>query len=193
MQTITYEQIVMRVRERLNCGPERISDAPAALRWSWWPSKPDLQDELLSDYGTDTGFHALEKEFREEVEAIRETLEELGHKPQLADWQKSSGEGGRKMMRSLNLVADALSVWDQIGVPIRRRHNIVFRIWAPHDVMGSPIIKALPIDVFINGVAEETAADRIEIQRMKKLLEKWQIAAIIFGILVAVGAAIWLL
>ena len=187
---ITYEIIITRVREKLGCGPERISDAPAALQWSWWPGKPDLQDELLSSYSIDTGFRALEKEFREEVQAIRETLDELGHEPELADWQKSSIEGGRKMMQSLNQVAGALSIWDEIGVPIRRRDNIIYRIWAPRDVMGSPIIKALPVDAFINGVTEQTASNLIEIERIKRLLKKWRVAAIIFGILVAVGAAI---
>lgn len=190
MRKITCETIITRVREKLGCGHERISDAPAALRWSWWPDKPDLQDELLSDYGIDAGFQVLEKEFREEVQAIRETLDELGHEPEVAAWQKSSTEGGRKMMQSMNQVARALSIWDQIGMPIRRRDNIIFRIWAPHDVMGSPIIKALPVDAFINGAAEQTASNLIEIGRIKRLLEKWRLAAIICGILAAVGT-IW--
>jgi len=188
---ITYESIINRVREKLGCGAERISDASAAFRWSWWPSKPDLQDELLSDYGIDTGSRALEKEFREEVQAIRETLDELGHEPDLAEWQKSSSEAGRRMERSLNQIAGALIIWNQIGVPIRRRGNIVFRIWAPRDVLGSPIIKALPVDAFINGVTEQTVADRIEIERLKRFLEKWRVAAIILAIFAVVGAATW--
>jgi len=139
-----------------------------------------------------TDFHTLEKEFREELQAIRETLDQLGHEPELADWQKSSSDAGRRVMQSLNQSAEALNIWDQIGVPIRRRGSTVFRIWAPRDVMGSPIIKTLPIDAFLIGAAEQTATDRIEIDRFKKLFENWRIAAIILAIILVLIAARWI-
>jgi hypothetical protein len=192
VRKITYETMIRSVREKLGCGSERISDAPTALRWSWWPDRPDLQDELSSDYGMNTDFHTLEKEFREELQAIREALDQLGHEPELADWQKSSSDARRRVMQSLNQSAEALNVWDEIGVPIRRRGNTVFRIWAPRDVMGSPIIKALPADAFAIGAAEQTATDRIEIDRLKKLFENWRIAAIILAIILALIAARWI-
>jgi DNA-binding response OmpR family regulator len=47
---ITYEVIISRVREKLSCSSDRISDIPASLRLSWWPYQPDIQDEVLSDY-----------------------------------------------------------------------------------------------------------------------------------------------
>lgn len=200
MDNITYESISRRARERLDCGADRIADTPTDLRWSWWPStsKPDFQDELLSgygvsDYGVDTRFSTLAKEFSEEVGAIRETLDELGNKPDLAEWQKTTFEPARKMMVSLNQAASAHSVWDQIGVPIRRRGDMVFRIWSPRDVMGSPIIKALPVDVFINGIADHTASNRIEIERLRKNMEKWQAVAIILAVVIALRIAVWLL
>ena len=193
MDNVTYESIISRVREKLDCEPGRIAGAPAALWWSWWPINPDFQDQLLSDYGVDTRFSTLEKEFREEVQAIRETLNELGHQPDVADWQKSSIDAGGKMMKGLNQAATALSVWDHIGVPIRRRGDTVFRIWAPRDVMGSPIIKALPIDVFVNGVADHTISDRIEIERLKKNLDKWRVVAVILAMVIALGIAAWFL
>lgn len=146
---------------------------------------------MVSDYSIDSGNDALENEFREEVQAIREILDELGHEPELADWQKSSMESGRQMLLSLNQTAEALRIWDQIGAPVRCKGNTVFRIWAPRDVMGSPIIKALPADAFINDVVEQTATDRIEIERLKTLLEKWRVAAIIFAVLIVLGAASW--
>jgi hypothetical protein len=183
--TMTYEAVITRVREKLGCGSERISDAPTALRWSWWPDKSNLQDGPLSDYGVGASFHPLENEFREEVLAIRETLDEQRHEPKLANWQKGSDGAGRKMMQSLNQVAAALEVWENIGVPIRRRNEVVFRIWAPRDVMGSPIIKSVQTDAFINGVAEQTAKDLIEIERLKKILEKWRTATIVLCALLA--------
>ena len=96
-------------------------------------------------------------------------------------------------MNSLNQAASALSIWDQIGIPIRLRGDIVFRIWAPRDVMGSPIIKALPIDVFVNGVAEHTVSDRIEIKRLKKNIDRWRVATIILAVVIALRIASWVL
>ena len=189
----TYESVITRVRDKLRCGAERISDERIVFRWSWWPSRPDLQDELLSDYGQATRFSVLEKEFREEIDAIRETLDELAHESELADSQKSSRGAEQSMMKSLNQIAEALSIWDQIGVPIRRRGDIVFRIWAPRDVMGSPIIKALPIDTFINCVAEQSVSDRIEIERVKTSRQRWRITAIMLTVLIGLGAVAWIL
>lgn len=175
---ITYDTIIGRVREKLNCGSDRISDSPAALRWSWWPNVPDFYDELLSDYGADRKFKDIEKEFYEEIQAIRESLNEQGHES-----SKSS----------LNQVATAQSIWDQIGIPIRRKDQTVYRIWSPKDVMGLPIIKALPVDLFINGAVEKTASCHIEIERLKKIMDKWRLAAILLGAIVGLRILAWVL
>jgi hypothetical protein len=138
-----------------------------------------------------TKYEALEKEFYEEIKAIRETLDELGHEPELADWQKSSIDAGRKMMSSLNQGVTAQDIWDQIGVPIRRRGDIVFRIWTPGDVFGSPIIKESPIDLFVNGLVKKTSSDRIEIERLKKTMDKWRSATIILAVIIAFRLLAW--
>lgn len=183
---ITYKAIIDRVREKLCCESDRISDSPSALRCSWWPNVPDFHDELLSDYNMSGMFGALEKEFREEIMAIRETLDELDHEAGLEDWQNSS-----QLMMSLNQMATAMSVWDQIGISIRRRGDLVFRIWSPRDVMGSPIIKALPLDLFLNGVAHQTASWHIEIEHLKKVMGYWRLVVIFLGAIVGLGILAW--
>jgi hypothetical protein len=112
----SYEAIISRVRERLACGEDRIADAPASFRWSWWPNEPSFQDQLLSDYGIDGHFTTLESEFREEIQAISETLDELEHEPGVADWQKSPDEVVQRGWKSLTQRSAALSIWDQIGI-----------------------------------------------------------------------------
>lgn len=177
---ITYEDIIYRVRKKLGCGAERISDAPAPFRWSWWPYKPNIVAELLSDYGMETGFPDLEKEFYEEIKAIEETLNELGWKPRVVKKQQNVPEYLSKINQSIKIRAEAMSIWEEIAVPTRRRGEIIFRIWPPRDLLGSPIIHALPIDAVLISVTKQSAEDRIEIERLRKLLQKWQAIAIIF-------------
>jgi len=196
VSNIPYESIISRVKEKLDWWPGRIADTPNVLRWSWWPNEPDFQDEISSDYGLDTSFSTLEKEFEEEVVAIRETLDELGHEPKLAEWQTGYEGAIGEVFNSANLAGSALRVWDQIAIPIRRRDDILFRIWAPRDLFGSPIIKSLPLNVFIYSVADHTASDRIEIERLKKKIENWRAAAMIFvlfAVPIALGIAAWVL
>ena len=188
----TYESVIASARTKLHCGPERISDTPGAYRWNWWATGPDLHDELLSNYAIGTCFAAIEKEFREEIETIRETLDELTPEPELADSPDSVNGAERRMMKSLDRAAQALRIWDEISVPIRRRGDIVFRIWSPRDVMGSPIIKALPIDAFVHGVVEQTAKDQVDIERLRASMGNWRLVAIVLVVLASAGLVVWL-
>jgi len=185
---ITYGQVIEAVRGKLNCGAERIADSPAALRWSWWPTEPDIQDQILSDYGAATDYSEIENEFQSEVAAIRESLKSLGHDTRLANWQKGSSSKVAPLWTGLNRSADALALWDHFGMPVRRRGNLVFRIWAPREVMGgAPIIKALPLDLYIPAVTQKTAVDAAEIARLQTGLSRWR------GVSAAVGMALLIL
>lgn len=191
---IDYAQVIAAVRAKLSCGAERIADAPAALRWSWWPTEPDIQDQLRSDYGVATDYSELENEFQSEVVAIRESLESLGHVPRLADWQGSSSVDGTSLWTGLNRSAVALSLWDRFGMPVRRRGDLVFRLWAPRQIMGgAPIIKAVPIDLYILTVAQKTAIDAVEISRLQAALRRWRsLSAAVGAVLLILVAAVLL-
>jgi len=188
---ITYEDIIGRVKEKLNCSSDRISDVPTSFGRSWWPFQLDYQDELLSEYHIGTKFKALEKEVCEEIDAIRETLDELEYETEIADSQKRSADDGSQMMTAVYRLSTAKDIWDQIGVPIRRRGNIVFGIWTSTDVFISPIIKASPIDLFVNVLVEKTSSDRIEIERLKKTMDKWRSATIILAVIIALRLLTW--
>ncbi len=176
---VTYGAVIQRVRSKLGDAAGRISETPTSLRWSFWPTQPGFGDRLVSDHGVRSAYPVLEEEFDQEVRAIREALEELGCEPGLSDWQKGSEDVGRKLMIGLNMAAGTLSIWDDISVPIRRRGNVVFRLWSPRDVAGTPVIKCLPVDTFIIAMAQETASQRFMIDR----LQKWRIGAIVLAYL----------
>jgi len=183
--SITYIEIINRVREKLDCGPNRIADQPGPFPWCWWPSAPGFANQLNSDYGMESGVPELEKEFHAEVEVIREALDQLGHEPTLTGWQELSGAPTRRLMRSLDQAVTALTIWDAIGVPIRRKGDIVFLIRAPRDVLGSPCISAMSVDSYLGAVTEKTATDRVEIEALKKRLDLWRTGAIVLGIAIA--------
>lgn len=182
---ITFEQIIGTARSRLENGEARIADAPVPFRATWWPGTPDFAQQLRSDYGVPTTAPELEKAFQDEVGAIRESLKDAGHTPALAEWQKGSTEAGRQVMMGLNRQADALGIWDKIAIPVRRRGNLVFRILAPRDAMGSPIIEALPVDQYIRGVAIKTAEDAVSINHLTVMLDRWRTTSIVLGAFLA--------
>lgn len=172
---VTWEQIISGARSKLQDGEQRIADAPCPFRATWWPGRPDEEQQLLSGYGMPTSVPELEKCFYDEVDAIREALKDQGHSPPLAGWQKNSTGAARRVMMGLNAQADALTIWDEIGVPIRRRGDSVYRILAPRDVMGSPIIEALDVDWYIRGASAKTADDAARIANLTRTLSQWRV------------------
>ena len=182
---VTFEQIVTDVRSKLKDDGARIADAPRPFRETWWPGATGFGQELLSDYGVPTSFPEIERDFYDEVSAIRDSLKHAGHKPTLAEWQKVSIDAGRRLMTSLNLRVDALSVWDKIAIPVRRRGDLVFRILAPRDVTGSPIVQTLHVDHYIRGVSIETAENAACISGLTKKVSRWRLTSFVLGAFVA--------
>lgn len=182
---MTFEQVIGAARSRLENGEARIADAPLPFRATWWPGAPDIAQQLLSDCGVPTPVPALEKAFRDEVGAILDCLKDAGHKPRLAKWQKGSTEAERQVMMGLNTQADALGIWDNIAIPVRRQGDLVFRILAPRDVMGSPIIEALHIDRYIRGASIKTTEDAASISRLTQLLNRWRVTSLVLGFTLA--------
>ena len=182
---VTFEQIVTAVRPKLKDDEARIADSPGPFRETWWPGKTHLGQGLLSDHGVPTSFPEIERAFYDEVRAICDSLKQAGQKPKLAEWHKGSKDAGTGMMLSLNFQADALSIWDKIAIPVRRRGDIVFRILAPRNVMGSPIVEALHIDHYIQGVSIKTAKDAACISGLRKKVSRWRLISLVLGVTVA--------
>jgi hypothetical protein len=132
-----------------------------------------------------TSVPEFEEAFYEEVGAIHGLLDNANQTRGLAESQEELAGAQRRIRNSLNTRADALGVWDKIAIPVRRRGDSVFRIFAPRDVMGSPIIQALHIDQYIRGVSIKTAEDAACIARLTRRLERWRLTSLALGGIVA--------
>jgi len=170
----TFQDLIRVAREKLKDNGDRIAAIPHPFRNTWWPDEPTMQDELLSDRGISRPPADIEKVFAEEVTAIRDALGELGLDSDVAD-----DDAGDRIMRLMNTQAKALSLWDQIGIPVRRLGNVVIRIRAPRDVMGAPIVQALTIDAYIRGAGAKTADDAVKLADLRRQLERWRSATVL--------------
>ena len=182
---LTFEQVITAVRSKLKDDEARISEAPGQFREAWWPGTTGFEQELMSDHGVPAPFPEIERAFHDEIAAIRDSLKHAGHKPTLAESQKGPTDVGRSLMTSLNLQADALSIWEMIAIPVRRRGEQVFRILAPRDVMGSPIVQALHVDHYIRGVSIKTAEDAAYIGGLTKKVSRWRLTSFVLGVIAA--------
>jgi hypothetical protein len=138
----------------------------------------------MSDYSVLSGPKKLTEDFDAEVKAIHEALDEFGHAPGFANWQKTSIPAANLMYASLNQRAKALSVWEHIAFPIRRVGDFVFHLSAPREVLGGrPLVDALQVDEFIRGISVQAAQDKVDLAQLQRQLKFWRLAA---GLSVAV-------
>ena len=72
-----------------------------------------------------------------------------------------------------------------IAIPVRRRGEQVFRILAPRDVMGSPIVQTLHVDHYIRGVSIKTAEDAAYIGGLTKKVSRWRLTSLVLGVIAA--------
>jgi hypothetical protein len=177
----TRGDVLAGARSRVAAPESRFANEPQPFRATWWPGAATFEQQLLSDYGVESPMSDLSKDFFEEVSAIRDSLKELGHKVELAGWQKSGLEAGERMMEGLNRHAEALALWDELCFPLRRRGDLLFRIQSPRDAMGTPIIQALPVDDYVRGTSIRTARTAVELAGIAKSRDRWRVAAAVLG------------
>ena len=147
-------------------GNNRFINSKVSLRFTWFPLIEDFNDRFSSNYAvTEDLKDEILSEFYTEIKTINEILLRFNIKPKLADWQKSDSEAVQNVYYGLNRNAMAFSIWDSFAVPLRLYGENVYRIWTPHDVMGSPIIKSIPLRHFIQLTALKTAEDNLLIAK----------------------------
>lgn len=86
-------------------------------------------------------------------------------------------------MSGLNRRAEAMSLWDRLAVPVRVKGDVAYRIWAPRDVFGTPIVHSVPLQLFVAGVCQKTAEDHVAILQFKEQLARWRTGALVLGAL----------
>lgn len=143
-------------------GNNRFANSKVSLQFTWFPLIEDFNDSLLSSYGVTEDINdEILSEFYTEIKIINDILSRLDIKPKLADWQKSNSEAVQNLYHGLNRNTMAFSIWDSYALPLRLYGERVYRIWTPHDVMGSPIIKSIPLRHFVQLTALKTAEDNL--------------------------------
>jgi hypothetical protein len=176
-------------------GNRRLTHTPTHLSLSWFPDElaPHFGEEIMSDYGMPTEHTDLEADFNKEVDAIKQWLEDNNVEGKLLDYEKSDIPSVRKMFESIDRRSQAISLWNRYAIPLRIKKNWVYRIWAPRDIYGSPMIKRIRIEEFIMLVAEKTSEDRITLFRLKKRLRAWKRALFLIVLLLIATSWRWIL
>lgn len=177
---------VEAIRRTLSNGEYRLVPSPASLRVSWFPDFPSDSEQLLSDYSAGTPDPEISRDFEDEVRAFREFLEDGSPCRSGLDAIKLPPDADR-FMSGLNRRAEAMSLWDRLAVPVRVKGNVAYRIWAPRDVFGTPIVHSVPLPLFVAGVCQKTAEDYVTILQFKEQLAKWRAGALILGVLLVIS------
>lgn len=152
-----------------------------SMSQAWFPSEGvTFEEQILSDFGVDIADSDLVDEFSEEIQTITKWLEsEEG-------WADTAAE---RVLQGANRRARAFQIWEWAGIPVRFKNGAVHRIIPPRDVAGTPIIRTMPAEEYVAGVAQVTAKYQTELQQMKRRARRWQMAAVTLGLaLLGVGA-----
>ncbi|MCY3610659.1 MAG: hypothetical protein OXH51_03915 [Gemmatimonadetes bacterium] len=179
----TVERIIAAVRSKLGDDGARISDSPRPFLGTWWPGTTSFEQELLSDYGVGGPSPEIERAFYDEVKAIQDSL---------AESQDEPTNPQQRMMMSLNLRAKALGIWEEIAIPVRRQEEQVFRILAPRDIMGSPIVQAIPVDQYLRGVSIRSAEDAARLDTLTREVSRWRWVSFVCGAIAILFLLWWL-
>jgi hypothetical protein len=190
-RNVKFRDIIDDVRRQLSDDGARIAGAPLPFRHAWWPDAGldnlgKLYSELLSNYGVPSGPKEITAEFYTEVEAIQDSLLRLENVADVAaPGETELATATRQVLAGANRRAKALSVWEKIAFPIRQRGSVVFRIVAPQDIFGTPIVDAMPVDEFIRRVSLQTIRDKQQLARLQTHLRRWWNAAGIVAFIAA--------
>ena len=85
---VRYIDVARCVQPKLKDGPRRVDVSPKPFKFAFWPDRSALVQMLPEYQPSPTENSDLNDEFEEEVRAIVESLNSLGHEPSFAKWQK---------------------------------------------------------------------------------------------------------
>jgi hypothetical protein len=138
---------------------------------------PDFMEELNSNYGMPAANKEIEHEFLEEIATLQKIMEEADVP---ADWQAGAkSEAAQRVNKGLNRRAHALQVWDWYAIPWRYKNGVIYLIWSPRDVFGSPIIHSYLVNDFLRGLAGKQEALFNQAAQNSKRLALWKNIGII--------------
>jgi hypothetical protein len=179
----TYSEIIAAVKSRLSDADNRVASEPQVSRAACWPHEPTFEQKLLANAGATPLVPGISEEFFEEVIAIQTVLEQIEQENEGLESQNSD-DPSKRMLRSLNQRALALSIWRKICIPIRCRGELVIRVVPPSDPMGVPIIKIMSAREYIRFCVLASSKAINDLQKIKASRQRWQACTVVLGILV---------
>jgi len=135
---------------------------------------PDIQEQISSDYSMPPTNQEIAKQFHEEITMIEKVMDDMNITKRLN-------------LDAFNRKAYAMRLWDSYAIPWRFHNETVQLIWAPRDLMGTPVIHSYPVPYFLRTLAEILDQNCAHAWKQARHLKYWQIfvlALIIIGLIV---------
>jgi hypothetical protein len=126
---------------------------------------PDITELINSDYSMPSANKEIVQQFYEEVGVIEKVLEEMKIP-------------NRRDLDSLNRRAYALKIWEIYAIPWRFYNDAVHLIWAPRDLVSSPIIRSYPTSYFLRELAEIFENGNGQFWKEARSLKYWRTIAV---------------
>lgn len=136
-------------------------------------NQPEIDERIASDYGIPTAEKDIENDFYEEISTLEKLLEKHNVEINLADWQKTTIDSGIKLFKGMNRRAYAIQLWENYAIPIRYRNDYIYIIYAPQDVMGTPIIHSRSVKFFISDLITGFEKQSEVTEKTQKLLSRF--------------------
>ena len=180
-----FKLLIEKAIKELKNGENRlaVSDFPLKYACLHGFSTPDISERWSSDYSMPSGNKDIEADYFEEITLLEKLMKDVNVPINLADWQKGTKiELAEKMYKGLNRRAFAIQLWDWYAIPWRYKNNTIHVIWAPQDVMGTPIIHSYPADFFLtnlSSILERQSESQTKILRQLNFWKNFGIIAII--------------
>jgi len=136
---------------------------------------PDIQERISSDYTMPPTNEEISKQYYEEITMIEKIMDEMNIT-------------NRLNLDAFNRQAYAMRMWDCYAIPWRYHNQTVHLIWAPHDLVGTPIIRSYPVSYFLRALAEILEKNYDQAWKQARHLKYWKI----FGLaLIMIGLVVW--
>jgi hypothetical protein len=161
-----YLYNIHEIQAALDEGDSRIVDAHCYMADCFFPDAPSFGDDLSSSYAMPSESPELDSQYQEELKAIWENIQK--HSPDIG--LDPSEEVMTRFRASMTLQSTSMNIWDTFALPLRLHDGRVYRIWGSKDLMGTPVVKSMPVDSFLRSVAIKTAEDKAHIDKLNSRL-----------------------
>lgn len=193
---LDFLPIIEKAVESLKNGETRIGSSGNTDKFDilHFFGNPDFSERISSDYGLKSPeYEDIAEDYLEEIECIEKLISEADIPIRKAEWQKTRSESGDKMFKSLNLRNLAIQLWDWYAIPWRLKNGFVYIIYAPHDILGTPVVHCYSVNEFVQLLTHSVEEQAREVFLKEKQLKYWKnIASVAIFVLIIVAYSMFI-